>query len=71
MISLINQAYEFFLFASLMFVDCVLLGWMATSYHYVDYTTGPELTFKMKTIKTFLSSPEFQVSSAKWLISSY
>ena len=65
MISLINQAYEFFLFASLMFVDCVLLGWMATSYHYVDYTTGPELTFKMKTIKIFHSSSEFQVSSAK------
>jgi hypothetical protein len=23
-----------------MFADAILLGWMATSYKYVDYTTG-------------------------------
>jgi hypothetical protein len=25
-----------------MFADAILLGWMATSYKYVDYTTGKQ-----------------------------
>ena len=33
------QAYEFFLFAGIMFVDMIILGWMATRYTYVDYST--------------------------------
>ena len=34
------QAYEFFLFAGVMVLDMILLGWMAMGYKYVDYTTG-------------------------------
>lgn len=34
-----SNAQFFFLFAGLMFLDMVLLGWMATKYTYVDYTT--------------------------------
>lgn len=29
-----------FLFAGLMFVDMLLLAWMASRYKYVDYTTA-------------------------------
>ena len=32
------QAHEFFLFASLMVLDMVLLAWMASRYKYVNYT---------------------------------
>ena len=34
-----SQVQFFFLFAGLMFLDMVLLGWMATKYTYKDYTT--------------------------------
>ena len=34
-----SQVYFFFLFAGIMFLDMVLLGWMATKYTYKDYTT--------------------------------
>merc|ERR1712241_95460 len=34
-----SQIYFFFLFAGIMFLDMVLLGWMATGYTYKDYTT--------------------------------
>ncbi len=34
-----SQVQFFFLFAGLMFLDMVLLGWMATKYTYRDYTT--------------------------------
>ena len=34
-----SQAQFFFLFAGIMFLDMVLLGWMATKYTYKDYTT--------------------------------
>ena len=27
-----------------MILDMILLGWMATGYKYVDYTTGEEVT---------------------------
>jgi len=32
------QAHEFFLFAGLMFLNMVILMWLATRYEYVDYT---------------------------------
>ena len=32
------QAWEFLLFAGLMFLDMAILAWMATRYEYVDYT---------------------------------
>ena len=34
-----SQVQFFFLFAGLMLLDMLLLGWMATGYTYKDYTT--------------------------------
>ena len=34
-----SQVQFFFLFAGLMLLDMLLLGWMATRYTYKDYTT--------------------------------
>lgn len=34
-----SQVYFFFLFAGIMLLDMILLGWMAKSYVYKDYTT--------------------------------
>lgn len=36
-----SNAQFFFLFAGLMFLDMVLLAWMATKYTYKDYTAMP------------------------------
>ena len=33
------QAYEFFIFAGLMFLDMIILAYMATRYNYVDYSS--------------------------------